>query len=293
MTPPLATPLVLVSDLDDAITRTDNAATTEAILKKIVEESQRMQDWCFRRFDEYIDTGYYTARHINNGGDLLDGLTLRLSTDLRSVTTLKYQVDPYTPGSGTEIASGYMLLPQGQRGGVTSYDHIRLNPNGSVTWSTNGTEPVNSITLLGKHGYGGQWSNTGKTVASGLAADAAATSFVSSAELEPGMYRIDTEYIYISAVSTTTNTIDRACNGSTAATHANGTAIYRWESHPLVQRHVKRLVLISILQDSSPLFSALIIADSQAVVASDGNPKDVLYDVENAGLRREAGIVAI
>lgn len=288
MTASLVTPLILRSDFTNELAATVSTATNAAILDKIIEESERIERWCFRRFDERIDTRYFNPWQQTRGGDL-DGVELMLDDDLRSVTTL-------TNGDGSTVSgSVYTLLPRSaNRYGVTVRSSVKLNTTSGAFWTYGTNEPEQSISLLGLWGYGGQWRSTGATVTSGLASDAAAATFVSSTALEAGMtLKIGSEYIYINAVAGTTNTIDRAGNGSTAATHANASVVYRWECDPLVKRHVKRLVLISIAQDSSPLFGQLILGDFQAAVQSDGNPREVLFDVERAGLKRRAGVMAV
>lgn len=286
MPAPLATPLILRSALTDRIAG-QNTTTSAAVLEKIIEESDRLQRWCMRRFDERIETRYYTPRSVAYGGDV-HGVELWLDDDLRAVTTL-------TNGDGSEVTSGqYALLPRSpDKYGVTAKSIARLNANGSVAWQSGINDPEEAISLLGTWGYGGQWRQVA-TVTSGLAADAAAASFVSSTALEGGMMlKIDSEYIYIDSAVSTTNAITRECNGSTAAVHANGAVVYRWEAAPIVQKHVARLVLISISQDSNPLFGQMILGDFQAAVTSDGTPADVLKDVAKAGLKREPRVMAV
>jgi hypothetical protein len=285
MTAPLATPLILRSAIADRIAAT-NVTGQAAVLDKIIEESDRLQSWCNRRFDERIETRYYTARGIGYGGDVY-GPELWLDDDLRSVTTL-------INGDGTAITTDYTLLPRSSdKRGVASKDKVRLSTTSGLAWSAGSNDPVEAISLAGLWGYGGQWKQVA-TVTSGLAASIAATSFVSSAALEGGMMlRVGTEYIYVDSTGGTTTAVTRACNGSTAALHADATVIYRWEAEPLVQKHVARLVLISLMQDSNPLFGQMILGDFQAAVTSDGTPKDVLLDVDKAGLRRPVRVMAV
>ena len=68
------------------------------------------------------------------------------------------------------------------------------------------------------------------SVASGLASDSTTTTAVitTAALFQPGdVWLIESEQIWVSAISSTTITIVRAWGGSTAATHANSTAMTR------------------------------------------------------------------
>ncbi len=93
--------------------------------------------------------------------------------------------------------------------------------------------------------------------------------------------KIDSEYLYVGAATTTAiSQLERAYNGSTAATHVDSSVVYRWEAEPLVQRLVQRLVMISAAQDSSPLFGQIVIGDATAAVTTDGSPQDVRREAE-------------
>lgn len=290
MTPPLATPLILRSSLAGKLkAKTADPVINAGIVDKIIEASATLQFWAKRRFDERIETRYYTAGSANHGHGDIEGGDLLLDDDLRTVSIL-------TNGDGSVIDSSvYHLLPRSvDVNGVNAVSRVRPDPFSAVVWQYGNTDPVDSISVAGSWGYGGQWKNTGITVTSGLAADASAASFVASAALELGMMlKIGSEYIYVSGVSGTATTIERACNGSTAAVHVDGSPVYRWEAHPLVQKLVTRLTLISIEQDSSPLFSQLVLADTAVPVSSDGIAKDILFDLQKMGLRRKQRIMAI
>ena len=73
---------------------------------------------------------------------------------------------------------------------------------------------------------------SGATVASGLSADATVTTFVISATgfvREDDLITIESEVLTVSGVSGTTITVQRGMLGTTAATHANATAIFHTE----------------------------------------------------------------
>ena len=86
--------------------------------------------------------------------------------------------------------------------------------------------------LTGTWGYQNVTIPSTTTVASGLAADVAATSFTTSGTptISPGMtLLVGTEQLYLYVLSGTTATVVRGVNGSTAAVHANSSAIARYQ----------------------------------------------------------------
>jgi hypothetical protein len=282
MTAPLVTPLVLLSEVRGDLNVTSTTDTDNRVRNLIMEESEHLQRVCKRRFDHRVATIKHTPRLLQYGGDLLNSLDLALRHDLVSVTAI-------TNGDSATISSGYTLEPDSNE--VKSVIH--LDSLGAVSW-TNSNDPRNAISATGVWGYGGQFEATSYTVSSGLAADAAATSFVSSSALETGMVlKIESEYLYVSSTSGTTTTVERGYNGSTAATHANATAISRFKPNALVQRLVKRLVAWRLEQVKSPLFGSAVVGDVIFPVATDSMPKDVAAAVKAARLVKPNRVVAV
>jgi hypothetical protein len=169
-------------------------------------------------------------------GGFAQGRILRIDTDdLLEVTSL-------TNGDGTAIAaSSYNLYPAN----VYPKQELHLVHSSGVAWlpDSNGNyEQV--IALTGVFGYhthytgNSAWGGAG-TVADAAGINASVTSYTASAAsgIEAGMLlKIDSEFLYASAVSGTTVTIERGVNGSTAAIHATGTAVSFWRPVFSVQR---------------------------------------------------------
>jgi hypothetical protein len=108
--------------------------------------------------------------------------------------------------------------------------------------------------------------------------------------------RIGTEYLYVEALSGTGNltaAVSRAYNGSIAAAHDTGTAIYRWKALPAVQSCIVRLIQLALEQDKSPTFGQRVIGDFTFPTTVDSYPKDVIAAVRNGGLFRLPRITAI
>lgn len=89
------------------------------------------------------------------------------------------------------------------------------------------------VSVTGTWGYSNETVASTTTVASGLAVSSSATTFTTSASptISAGdTLLIDSEQLYVTALSGTTATVTRGANGTTAATHANSSAIatYRY-----------------------------------------------------------------
>lgn len=287
MPAPDATPLLLPTA--DYTAEISTVTTAANLLRQIIGASDFLQRICKRRFDECIATRKYTARHVLYGGNLLDSYTLVLDHDLKSVTTFAYDVAVGAAiSSGTAITSGYQLVEIENNYGVTASRKIALDRvAGSVILSAPSYDPLNSIQVAGVWGYGGQWINSSATV-SGLSSGTTATSAtVSSATpFEAGqVWKIDSEYIYLDSISGTTATITRAVNGSTAATHSDGTTIYHWRPMQIVKNLVRRLVQWGYEQMKAPMAGAVTIGEFEYPVDTSGLPKDIYKMIADSGLQ--------
>lgn len=238
--------------------------------------------------------------------------------DLLSVTTLQTQAQDDSPTTIT--SADYFLEP------INSgrYNRIEIDLSSNSAFE-GGDTPQRSISVLGSWGYSNN-TRSGGTVASGLASDSSATSFVCSNEslievghtllieseqifvknktatiltsillngaltalqnnvtvtvdashgLQAGeVILVDSERMYIESVSTNdltviraydgstladhnddtqiytfrTLTIERGNNGTTAATHANATAISVYEPEFDISEHCLALTLARIAQ---------------------------------------------
>lgn len=284
MTAPEVTPLLLVSAFNEAT----NQDEVTRLLPQLIHASAMLQGACRRRFDEYIDGKRYTATRVIKGGDLLDGYRLALGADLRSLTRLETDIafgDDI--GDGTTNTDAYEIITGEDVGGAApnSGRELALDPFSSYGFVSS-INPRRSIGVTGLWGFGGRWVNSGATV-SGLSISAAATAAVVSSDtnIEVGqVWRIGTEYLYVNTLVTVNATVDRAYNGSTAAIHADGTAIYYWQAHPLVQKLVRRLVQWDEKQTEFPMSQNVSIGDFSVPTPTDGLPKDVYDTIYNVGL---------
>jgi hypothetical protein len=225
------------------------AASIVALKLSILESvSRRIDSVCHRSqygsgFGPRIGTNYYDGMAVN---------ALLLNDDLLSLTSLT--VAPQTGGTPVTLTvttdyflsnvNGYTGPPWRQllltgTGAIQSFA-------GSVWPGIYGVTAYRTIAVAGTYGYANVTIPTGTTVASGLSVGTTATTFTTSATplISPGMtLLIDSEQVYLYALSGTTATIVRGVNGTTAATHADSSTIARYQYDARVHEVCLRLYL--------------------------------------------------
>lgn len=153
-----------------------------------------------------------------------------LPDDVISITSLKWDADE-DETYGTTLTEGTDF-----RGWPYNGDHYRrldvwgANSNVISSWPTK----RKSLQIVGKFGWSEETVATGDTVEDNPLSDSATTITVNNEDnFEVGMtLLIESEQVYVEAVTSDdshTLTVKRAVNGTTAASHAQNTAIFRFE----------------------------------------------------------------
>lgn len=230
-----------VADLRATYLKSNQVTDDVLLLDMIRAVSRDIDRLSVKRFYPRIETRYLDPPFLSAQA-LVDGdargyplpryreLALDVGEDgwLLAVTTL-------ANGDGTSIASSkYNLVPKNS----TPYYAIKLKQAADVSWepdSDGNYEQVIALTgVWGYHNdYAHAWEDTLGTVQNATEITAGGTSLlVQTGKVKAGyLLKIGTEYLYVSALTvaaTDTATVVRGVNGSTAAAHANGTAISRW-----------------------------------------------------------------
>lgn len=199
----------------------------EALLERVCRDIDRALD---RRFYSETDT----VELSGYGGQVLNlhlGRTKPWRGDLISVTTLKvdtvgdgtfektlsegsdYWLDPADPATMHEPATR-LLIPTDR----TTTPQVSAWPTGP-----------RRVELAGTFGYSEETEDSGLT---GTLSDASDTSLVASADASSEIYvgdtlLIESEQVYVSNVETTTLTVTRGVNGTTAAGHTDASLLRR------------------------------------------------------------------
>lgn len=194
--------------------------TSDAVYERLIERvSREFEAECGRHFYAYSGTRYYQGRSMRSPARLL------LPHDLISVSSLLVDEDGDDTYELTLAANtDYWLGPYEAAERGEPYWYIELNPNGTQLGSW--PRHPRAVKLAGLFGYGYELQAAG-TLGAAIS-DTAGTSVTMTAghSVELGdTLIVESEQMYVSAVSTNTLTVTRGINGTTAATHANGTAV--------------------------------------------------------------------
>ena len=217
-----------------------NGNENDAAIDRLIESASRdVEQLTKRRFIPKTQTRLYRWPSRWAVGD-----TLWLDEDLISVSTLQSEAQNSSPT--TISSSDYFLEPVNT---APPYNRIEIDISSDASFSS-GDTPQRSISVAGSWGFSNDTESVG-TVASGLAADATATSMVASngsqisginvgtasksenVTVDSGhgivaeeVILIDSEEMFVRVAGTTALTVERAYNGTTLAAHTNNTAVH-------------------------------------------------------------------
>lgn len=247
---------------------TSQTADDVLIMDAIEEACRALDEATARKFYPFIDTRYY---------DYESKFELELnSDDLLSVATLNTAADD---GSGSEITASQYWLKCGDSYNLTPYDRIIINTSTSAEFDFVYTKN-HSQELTGVFGFHRDYANahkaSGDTVQNDTQITASGTTLVvtDGANFEAGQtLLIESEWLHVASISDTDLTVERGINGSTAAAHANGTAISIFQPDPEVARVARRYALWLYKALEAPFTGEVNIdADGKAVIPQDAPP---------------------
>jgi len=187
----------------------------DRMMSQQIEAASRWIDaQCFRKFYTTIETRYFTPRH----GDWLP------VDDLISITTLKSD-DTATRGYNvTWATTDYDLEPYNARNLTPArpYNALRVTPIGLNYFPSF----YKGVEIVGKWGYSDQ-TTTASTLSGGVSASTTTFPVADGTAYEVGhIGYVDSEQVFIDAISSNNLTVRRGVNGTTAATHDSGASLY-------------------------------------------------------------------
>ena len=225
--------------------------------------SREIEHTAHRTFSPRIETRYFDYHRDTFGAYLY------FDADLLEITTL-------TNGDGATISSSaYVFEPRN----IYPRYALKLINSGGVFWAYN-QDPESAISVNGVWAYHSDYNNAWQAVDTlNASATNSATSVttVGSGLIKAGqLLKIDSEMLYASSVSTTTTTVTRAANGSTAASHSNAATIYAWTPDAAIEQLTKEASAARYRMRENPIAETIVI---------DGNsfatPKDVTAYIQN------------
>lgn len=199
-------------------TASDFGTATDAGLRALLEAvSASIDEFCERTDADHVTSGF-GPRTGTNRYDGPSSADLALGDDLLSITSVT--VIQGLGGDGVVYAdeTDFYRRPYDR----APYRELALNGLGQASWY----DVPRGISVAGSWGYQDVRESLG-TLGAAIATTTATSCTVTGAEAGMTLL-VDSEQIYVSAVSGTTATIARGQNGTTAATHANGATVERY-----------------------------------------------------------------
>lgn len=234
--------------------------TDDAAIDAVIEAVSRQIDlYCNRRFYPATETMYYAARNAEHCP----------VDDLLAVTTLATDTANDRTYATTWAAADYELEPVNapRLSPPRPYTDIYTTPSGDYAFSTE----RRGVKVVGSWGFYDDRTTSSATLAEDLDASETGVDVSSGTAFEVGQtIRIDSEQMYISAISTNTLTVTRGVNGTTAATHTNGAAISVY-GYPVISEAALLAVTRLFRRKDAP-FGVVGVADFGSVRISRLDP---------------------
>jgi hypothetical protein len=207
---------ISIGDLKTALAIT--STTDDVVMRKIADAASRQIDrYCNRKFYVESTTKYY------------DGAGARLwIDDLLSITTLKTDEDGDATYENTFDTGDYILYP------LNSYPKTSIETSNDGDYGGFGGGVKKGVEIVGKFGYGDGISATpyisDTTTNEALDTTETGVDVTAVTNLSAGQtILVESEQMFIESITTTTLTVIRGVNGTTAATHDTAKLIYVYQ----------------------------------------------------------------
>lgn len=247
-----------LTELKNRLDISSTDATRDAYMHQMIEAASRWIDNVTgRTFYALTATRYFTAT---------DEYSVRVN-GLLSVTTLKTDEDGDRTYETTWQTTDYDLMPYND----TPYLWVEVSPNSSYLFPLT----RRGVQIAGSWG----WTQTALTSSATLAEDLDATEtgvdVSAGTAFEIGMtIRIDSEVMFVDAISTNTLTVRRGQNGSTAATHTTGAAITVFQA-PAAVREACALYAARLYKRKDAVLGVAGVAQMGQIMTRVPEDKDI------------------
>lgn len=244
------------NDLKDHMGITDT--TDDELLLQKLEAASRYIDGpygCNRHFYIKTATRTYTAQFSDR---------LQLDEDLLSITTLKTDEDDDWDYDNTWATTDYHLSP------------FNAFPKRKILTKTNGdfsfTSQEEGIQIGGLWGYGDgasatPYSDAGTDTAEALDASETGVDVGDGTAFEVGQtILVESEQMFVTAISSNTLTVVRGVNGTTAATHATARDIYIYQ-YPAEITEACILIAVKLYKLKDAPYGVIGSSDTGVVLA--------------------------
>ena len=277
-------------DLRDYLAGTSYSSgwTSDAVaIRRILEaSSRRIDDYCGggsfgpQTQTRYYDIGFGNLRNTPqylatvNSDDLANDTeavpVIPLDNWLVSTTTVTSYgaTDRATSETLTEgYANDFFLVPYN----TSPKTMLKLNEDTAKGFDSG----QQTLSILGAWGYTADTISVTTSDAIGTTT-ATSASVTSASNLGPAQtILIDSEQLYITAISGNTLTVERGVNGSTAATHSGGASLYRYDYPVLISQACLDLSKIVFRDRDLGTVSSIGSGDA-AITTAEGEIQSIL-----------------
>ena len=201
-----------------------STTTDDTVMRKELEAASRAED-------RYTNRYFY----VQSATKYFNGANVLWIPDLLSITTLKTDEDGDATFENTFATTDYIKYGAGGDDALNLFPYIRIEISEDSDYGAFATGVKKGVEIAGTWGYGDGISATpyivDTTLTAAISSTTATTCTVTSvANLDAGnTILIDSEQMYVYSYSTLTLTVERGVNGTTAATHDNGTSLYIYQ----------------------------------------------------------------
>lgn len=245
-----------VSDIDDTL------------LRLIDEESRAIERRIRRYFYSVLDTKYLGAdRQLDNRASNsffplkpAEPHRLWLNDDLISISAIAADLDLDGSFETSLSASDYFLWPYSAAVRGQPYRALDLNPVSTVlsSWSLY----TRGMSITGIWGYSNETEAAGQ-LNGALNDSTTAVTVDAGHDIEEGeTIVIGSEQMYVANSDSTTLTVTRAINGTTAAAHADDSTVYRRRYPREIERACKLAVVRGRWQSQSGYAGQVLTGDT-------------------------------
>lgn len=217
---------------------TDDDAIIDMVLASV---SRQIDTWCGRHFYTVLGTRYFTAERPSD----------ILLPDLVSVTSLKTDSGADRTYATTWAGTDFDLDPANaaDRSPPAPHWRIRTAPGGTYGLLTS----ARGVQIIGRWGYYDVLQTSTATLAEDLDASETGVDVTAGTAFKAGqVIEIDSERMEIASIATNTLTVERAVNGTTAATHSSSAAI-RVATFPVVGEAALHQAILEYRGKDAPL----------------------------------------
>lgn len=255
-------------------------STDDDVLLTLIELATAIIDeWKGRRYDVRYETRVYdtpetpssTFGSLNGGYATGPMPKLRLVNDLLELVTL-------TNGDGEDFDSSEFVLEP-----ANEFPKTRIKLRSGSYWLDGEYGPEQAISVAGFWGAHDRYRDAWKqSQVLGAELDASATEFELSTigTLQAGqLLRIDDELMLLESIETDTTstlTVERGFNGTSAAVHASGAQIMIFQPMGIIKRAAMRLVKWMYAQRDTDNFDKIYAMGTGTVSIPTSMPSDVV-----------------